>query len=325
MGQGSEESEKFPAVLEYANARHEFDAPTEANLAWVWDLLCASGWVPQPADTPRHIWEELRIHQSRLVAWLEHIIAKRPNLIAGRVVVEQRVRHWAAQLVFCVRSETSDPQTISIHGLSHSMRPRTRDRIFANETPPPEHEIPQEVLSSQDCPPRFHPLMVLYRQLTRLFQENGKKWFHKCPSCKLFFLPLTTRAQACCSDACWGQWHPITPEANRGYQRTSRNLRKQLHLKRIQIAINTVYAGLTRQQDGRGDELTLEGVPADVLADYVYEKVWTQVKKFRKRKIGPRVCKKLMNAPELSRKAQRQLVGLTRGTLPQHAVKDEAR
>ena len=47
--------------------------------------------------------------------------------------------------------------------------------------------------------------------------------------------------------------------------------------------------------------------------------------KFRKRKIGPRVCKKLMNAPELSRKAQRQLVELTRGTLPQHVVKDEAR
>ena len=278
MGQGSEESEKFPAVLQYANARQQFDAPTEANLAWVWDLLCASGWVPQPADTPRHIWEELRTHQSRLVAWLEHIIAKRPNLIAGRVVVEQRVRHWAAQLVLCVRSETSSiPQTIPIHGLSHSMRPRTRDRIFANETPPPEHEIPQEVLSSQDGPPRLHPLMVLYRQLTPPFQENGKKWFHKCPSCKLFFLPLTTRAQACCSDACWGQWHPITPEANRGYQRTSRTYGNSA-AEANPDAINTVYAGLTRQQAWKRRRATLEGVPADVLADYVYEKVWTQVK-----------------------------------------------
>ena len=62
-----------------------------------------------------------------------------------------------------------------------------------------------------------------------------------------------------------------------------------------------------------------------MLADYVYENAWTQVKKFRKPKIRPRVCKKLMNAPEPSRKAQRQLVELTRGTLPQHAVKDEAR
>ena len=52
MGQGSQESEKFPAVLQYANARQQFDAPTEANLACR-DLLCASGWVPHPADTPR--------------------------------------------------------------------------------------------------------------------------------------------------------------------------------------------------------------------------------------------------------------------------------
>jgi hypothetical protein len=158
MGQGSEESEKFPAVLQYANASQLFDAPTEANIARVWDLFCASGWVPHPADTPRDIWEESCPHQPQLIAWLEHIITKRPNLIAGRVVVEQRVRYGAGRLVLCVRSERSSiPQTIPIHGLSPRMSSRTRARMFSNETPPPEHDVPQEVLSPQDIPPAASP------------------------------------------------------------------------------------------------------------------------------------------------------------------------
>src|SRR5262245_51495052 len=113
MGQGGQESEKFPAVLQFANARQLFDAPTEANLARLWHLLCASGWVPRPGDTPRDIWEELGPHQPMLIRWLERMIAKPPALIAGRVVVEQRVRYGAAKLVLSVRSEASSiPQTI---------------------------------------------------------------------------------------------------------------------------------------------------------------------------------------------------------------------
>ena len=143
MEQGDEEVMKFPAVLRYANARQQFDAPTEANLVWVWDRACESGWVPQPGDTPRGLWEELRARQPMLVAWLEHLIIKRPDFIPGRVIVEQRIKHWTAQLVICVVSETSRiAQTIYSHSLSPTMGLRMRDQFLANETFPTGHEIP---------------------------------------------------------------------------------------------------------------------------------------------------------------------------------------
>jgi hypothetical protein len=328
MWHSDTDSEKFPEVLQFANARHQFEAPTEANFAWLWDLLCASGWVPGPGDTPRDIWEEVGPYQPMLIRWLERMIAKPPDLIAGRVVVEKRCRYGVAKLVLSVRSEASSiPQTIPIHDLLPKMSPQARVRIVSNETPPPEYDVPQDVLSSPGGPPPLHPLHVLYRQLTAFFQENAKRWYHKCPNCERFFRPLTARAQAYCSDACWGEAHPISPEANRGYQRTSRALWKCRKLEHIEKAIHRVYARLTGQKPGRADGLTLEDVPADVLVDYVIESVRTQANRSLQRKFGPRVrrklrigpkeCRKFMNSPDLSRRAQGQIAELTRGAMPQ--------
>jgi hypothetical protein len=93
-----------------------------------------------------------------------------------------------------------------------------------------------------------------------------------------------------------------------------------------------VFERLTRQKPGHPDALTLEDVPADVLVDYVIEKVRTQANRslqrksgprvYRKLKSGPRVCRKLMNSPDLSCKAQRQIAELTRGAMPQDTGKD---
>ena len=45
-----------------------------------------------------------------------------------------------------------------------------------------------------------------------------------------------------------GQAHPTTPEANRGYQRTSRVLEKRRQLEGMDKAINSVYERLTKQK-----------------------------------------------------------------------------
>jgi hypothetical protein len=228
---------KQPAVLQWANAREEFGAPTEQNVARVWEIARESGWVPQPDDTPLSVWMELRDAQPMVHRDLREIKAAQ----AQDMPPHPRPNHYDwSRIIVPLPGQANGIDTSKVTGsiaFCHWMVAAYRHlgiRGRAPHRPPKGDATSDEALSSRRSPTPPGLLHCLYDQLVPLFREpDGIDRLHTCASCGDPFIAATRRRKYC-KATCRRQGNPTPKEKNRQSGRKYRDSLIPPDLKKVE-------------------------------------------------------------------------------------------
>jgi hypothetical protein len=210
--------QKFPLILEYANAKTRFAVETPANIDWAWQLY--NGLIPWGVETlgRRANYERVGVWRKFRSEWLvfrEFLECVRQRLPAPELMdaINEHCKHVEERSGWVDSSD--DPAWEMLKsGASHD-----------------DYEDYYEYWEPQD------PLDPLYWQFREWLRQYRYEFLRKCPQCHRYFMQPTARQQIYCQDACRRQHYRADKSANaedmRHYRegKTRKLLRKVKALK----------------------------------------------------------------------------------------------
>jgi hypothetical protein len=231
---------KQPEVLQWANAREEFEAPTAQNVARVWEIARNSGWVPQPDDTPLSVWMELRDGQPMIHRLLREIKAAQTQDMPPH---PRPVHFDWSRIIVPLPGQANGFGTAKVTGsIAFCQWMVAAYRHLGNRGRAPHGPLKgdatsDDALSSRGSPTPPGLLHCLHDQLVPLFREpDGIDRLHTCASCGDPFIAATSRRQKYCKATCQRQGNPTPREKNRQSQRKYRESLIPADLKRVEEA-----------------------------------------------------------------------------------------